>query len=94
MTCGGENNPCPSPLPGGETPEFFKQIDAALIPPKNGVSTEDQIKAVNGDYTQLNPAYESYNSMTKALIQLQFEGGDDPDLRPLPIFPTTWIRIM
>lgn len=92
VACGGEGNPCPSPLPSSEKPEFFKRIDAALIPPKNGVSTEDQIKAANGNYTKLNPAYENYDSMTKALIQL----AEDPDVRPWPFPspPVGWLRIM
>lgn len=59
-----------------------------MIPPKDGISTEDQINAVGGDLSQINPAYNDVDSMTAALEKL---GQDDPKYQMLPI---TWIRVM
>jgi hypothetical protein len=69
--------------------DFFKAVDAVLIPPKDGLSTEDQINAVGGDYKQINPAYTDYDSMTAALKQL---AADNPDA--YGIWPVTWLRVM
>jgi hypothetical protein len=73
---------------GASNSSFFEQVDSILIPPKDGKSTADQIKAVNGDLSKLNPAYNNVDSMTAALTKL---GEDDPKLQMLPI---TWIRVM
>ena len=78
----------PSSATGLSTGSFFDQVDSVLIPPKNGQSTADQIKAVNGNLTQINPAYNDVDSMTAALTKL---AQDDVQYQMLPI---TWIRIM
>jgi hypothetical protein len=78
----------PSSVTGLGPGTFFDQVDAILIPPKDGKSTADQIKAVNGDLAKLNPAYKDVDSMTAALTKL---GQDDQTKAMLPI---TWIRVM
>lgn len=67
---------------------FFDQVDALLIPPKDGKSTADQIKEVNGDVSQLNPAYAGVNNMTLALYKLALSNAT------LAMLPVTWLRIM
>lgn len=67
---------------------FFEQLDSVLIPPKNGQSTADQIRAVNGNVSRINPAYKDTDSMTAALQKL---AQDDVKYQLLPI---TWIRMM
>ena len=67
---------------------FFDQVDSVLIPPKNGQSTADQIKAVDGDLAKINSAYKDVDSMTAALTKL---AQDDTKYSFLPI---TWLRIM
>lgn len=67
---------------------FFDQVNSILIPKKDGISTEDQINAVNGDLAKLNPAYKDEESMTAALLKL---GKDDVEYQ---LLPTTWIRMM
>ena len=67
---------------------FFDQVNSILIPPKDGKSTEDQIKEANGDLATINSAYANVDSMTAALTQL---GQGDPKYQVLPI---TWIRMM
>ncbi|KAL8928653.1 MAG: hypothetical protein Q9172_000868 [Xanthocarpia lactea] len=59
-----------------------------LISEKEGKSTDDQIKDVNGDLANLNDAYKNYDSMTAALTKM---GEDDVKYQVLPL---TWIRIM
>ena len=78
----------PTSVTGLSTGTFFDQVDSVLIPPKNGQSTADQIKAVNGNLTQINPAYNDVDSMTAALTKL---AQDDVQYQMLPI---TWIRVM
>ena len=78
----------PSSVTGLSTGSIFDQVDSVLIPPLNGQSTEDQIKAVNGDLAKINPAYNDVDSMTAALTQL---AQDDVKYQVLPI---TWIRVM
>ena len=63
-------------------------MNSVLIPPKNGQSTADQIKAVDGDLAKINPAYNNMDSMTAALTKL---AQDDVKYQVLPI---TWIRVM
>jgi len=46
------------------------------------------VVAVNGNRSQINPAYNDVDSMTAALTKL---GQDDPKYQVLPI---TWIRVM
>lgn len=67
---------------------FFDQVNSILIPPKDGKSTDDQIKAVDGDLSKINPAYNGVDSMTAALKKL---GQDDPKYQVLPL---TWTRMM
>ncbi|KAK8876993.1 hypothetical protein PGQ11_001939 [Apiospora arundinis] len=69
-------------------PSFFDQVDSKLIPPKDGKSTKDRIKSVNGDLAKLHPAYKDVDSMTKELNKLAEK---DPSAKTLP---TTWIRMM
>ncbi|KAJ3539856.1 hypothetical protein NM208_g5315 [Fusarium decemcellulare] len=57
-------------------------------PPKDGKSTTDRIKEVNGDLAKLNPAYTNVDTMTETLKKL---GEVNERLAMLPI---TWIRIM
>lgn len=78
----------PSSVTGFSQGSFFDQVNSVLIPEKDGKSTEDQIKEVNGDLAQLNDAYKDYDSMTAKLTQM---GNDDVKYQVLPI---TWIRIM
>ena len=78
----------PSSVSGFSTGSFFDQVDSVLIPPLNGQSTEDQIKAVNGNLTKINPAYNDVDSMTAALTKL---AQDDVKYQVLPI---TWTRVM
>ena len=78
----------PSSVTGLSTGSFFDQVNSVLIPPKNGQSTADQIKAVDGDLAKINPAYNDVDSMTAALTKL---AQDDVKYQVLPI---TWIRVM
>jgi hypothetical protein len=78
----------PSSATGLGAGNFFDQANSILIPPKDGKSTEDQIKAVNGNLSMINPAYNSVDSMTAALRKL---GQDNPKYQVLPI---TWARMM
>ncbi|TVY27287.1 Lipase [Lachnellula hyalina] len=78
-----------STITGFGSGSFFDQVDSILIPEKNGVSTADQLTAVNGNASAINPAYDSVDSMTAALTKL---GQDDPD--KYSVLPITWIRIM
>ena len=78
----------PSSVTGLSTGSFFDQVNSVLIPPKNGQSTADQIKAVDGDLAKINPAYNDVDSMTAALTKL---AQDDVKYQILPI---TWIRVM
>lgn len=59
-----------------------------LIPVKDGKSTVDQIKAVNGDVSKINPAYKDSASMNAALTKL---ANDDHTLSWIPV---TWSRVM
>jgi len=78
----------PSSVTGFSSGSFFDQVNSILIPEKGGKSTEDQITAVNGNLSMLNPAYNDYDSMTTALTKL---GQDDVKYQVIPI---TWIRMM
>ena len=78
----------PASATGFANGSFFDQVDSILIPPKNGQSTSDQIRAVNGNLSQINPAYTDTDSMTAALQKL---AQDDVKYQILPI---TWLRIM
>ncbi|KAL8724612.1 MAG: hypothetical protein Q9181_006752 [Wetmoreana brouardii] len=78
----------PTSVTGFGNGSFFDQVNSILIPEKEGKSTEDQIKEVNGDLAKLNDAYKDYDSMTAALTKL---GEDDVKYQMLPI---TWIRVM
>lgn len=73
---------------GFSSGSFFDQVDSILIPEKDGKSTADQIREVNGDLAQLNDAYKDFDSMTAALTKM---GEDDVQYQVLPI---TWIRVM
>lgn len=78
----------PSSVTGFSSGSFFDQVNSILIPEKDGKSTEDQIKEVNGDLAELNDAYKDYDSMTAALTKMS---EDDIKYQVLPI---AWIRIM
>lgn len=78
----------PSSVTGFSDGSFFDQVNSILIPEKDGKSTDDQIKEVNGDLAKLNDAYKDYDSMTAALIKM---GEDDVKYQGLSI---TWIRMM
>lgn len=78
----------PSSVTGLGTGNFFDQVNSILIPPKGGKSTADQITAVNGNLSQINPAYNDVDSMTAALQKL---GQDDVKYQVLPV---TWLRVM
>ncbi|KAI1274942.1 SGNH hydrolase-type esterase domain-containing protein [Xylaria sp. FL0933] len=67
---------------------FFDVVDSILIPPKDGKSTAEQIKAVNGDLSAINSAYNSVYNMTSALNRL---AQGDAKYASLPV---TWNRIM
>lgn len=67
---------------------FFDQVDAILIPPKDGKSTADQIEDVNGDLAKLNPAYKNVDTMTHALQKLAEKD------KTKTVLPITWIRMM
>jgi len=71
----------PSSATGLGAGNFFDQANSILIPPKDGKSTEDQIKAVNGNLSMINPAYNSVDSMTAALRKL---GQDNPQVPSAP----------
>ncbi|RWA05984.1 hypothetical protein EKO27_g9124 [Xylaria grammica] len=73
---------------GSTTGSFFDLVDSILIPPKDGKSTADQIKAAKGDPSALNPAYDSMDSMTESLNELAQK---DPMYAALPV---SWARIM
>jgi hypothetical protein len=73
---------------GDPNSSFFDQVDSILIPPKDGKSTADQIKEVNGNLSMINPAYTDPESMTAALNKL---AADNATYQTLPI---TWIRMM
>jgi hypothetical protein len=74
----------PSSATGLEFGSFFDQVDAILIPPKDGKSTADQIRAANGNLSAFNSAYNDHDSMTAALEQL---GNNYIKYQMLPI---TW----
>ena len=78
----------PSSVTGFGSGSFFDQVNSILIPEKDGKSTDDQIKEVNGDLAKLNDAYKDCDSMTAALTKL---GQDYSQYSPLPI---TWLRVM
>ena len=78
----------PSSVTGLSAGSFFDQVNSVLIPPKNGQSTADQIKAVDGDLAKINPAYNDVDSMTTALTKLAQE---DVKYQVLPI---VLIRVM
>ena len=78
----------PSSVTGFSNGSFFDQVNSILIPEKDGKSTADQIKEVNGDLAKLNDAYKVYDSMTATLTKMS---EDDVKYQALPI---TWIRIM
>lgn len=78
----------PSSATGLSAGSFFDQVNSVLIPPKNGQSTADQIKAVDGDLAKINPAYNDVDSMTTALTKLAQE---DVKYQVLPI---VLIRVM
>ena len=78
----------PSTVTGFGTGSFFDQVNSVLIPEKDGKSTADQIKDVDGDLSKINPAYNDVDSMTAALTKL---AQDDVKYQVLPI---TWIRVM
>ena len=59
-----------------------------MVPEKDGKSTDDQIKEVNGDLAKLNDAYKDCDSITAALTKL---GQDFSQYSPLPI---TWVRVI
>ncbi|TGJ86909.1 hypothetical protein E0Z10_g1911 [Xylaria hypoxylon] len=67
---------------------FFDMVDSILIPPRDGKSTADQIKEVNGNLSVLNSAYDSVDSMAASLSQLAQQ---DAKYRFLPL---TWARTM
>ena len=67
---------------------FFDQVNAILIPEKDGKSTEDQIKAVDGDLAKLHPAYTNEETMLQTLKKL---GKDDVKYQ---VLPDTWARVM
>ncbi|KAI1171545.1 SGNH hydrolase-type esterase domain-containing protein [Nemania sp. FL0916] len=74
---------------GGSGPStFFDMVDSILIPPKDGKSTMDQIKAANGSLSSINPAYGNISSMTAALNKLAQQDAKYANL------PTIWARIM
>lgn len=79
----------PSSVTGFSTGSFFDQVNSILIPPKDGKSTTDQIKGVNGDLSKLNAAYNDYDSMTAALTKM---AKDDPS--KYSVLPITWLRVM
>ncbi|KAK5624965.1 hypothetical protein RRF57_000681 [Xylaria bambusicola] len=76
------------PVKESDRGNFFDVIDSILIPEKDGKSTAEQIKAVNGDLSELSSAYDSINSMTNALIMLAQQ---DTKYKDFPIF---WARMM
>ncbi|KAI1298001.1 SGNH hydrolase-type esterase domain-containing protein [Xylaria venustula] len=73
---------------GSTAGTFFDVVDSILIPSKDGRSTAEQIKEVNGNLSALNPAYNNVSSMTSALNQLALA---DAKYEKLPI---SWARIM
>ncbi|KAI0520844.1 SGNH hydrolase-type esterase domain-containing protein [Xylaria bambusicola] len=77
-------------LPVKETNQsnFFDVVDSILIPEKDGKTTDDQIKAVNGNLSKLNSAYDNISSMKNALINLAQQDARYKD------FPMLWARIM
>ena len=77
----------PSSVTGFGTGSFFDQINSILIPAKDGKSTEDQIKAVDGDLSKINVAYNNVDSMTAALNKLG-------EVEEYSILPITWLRMM
>ena len=78
----------PESVTGMGTGSFFDQVNSILIPEKDGKSTEDQIKEVDGDLAKLHPAYENEETMLKALKEL---GKDNVKYQ---VLPDTWIRVM
>lgn len=76
------------PLNISESGNLFDVVDSILIPEKDGKSTAEQIKAVNGDLYVLNSAYDSTDSMTAALNELAQK---DAKYEALPI---VWGRMM
>lgn len=77
----------PSSVTGLGAGSFFDQVNSILIPEKDGQSTQDQTKTVNGDLSKLNSAYKDVDSMTAARTKL---GEDYVKYHVLPI---TWIRV-
>ncbi|KAL2204871.1 SGNH hydrolase [Sarocladium strictum] len=73
----------------GSGDTYYDQINSILIPEKDGKSTKDQIEEVDHDLAQLNPAYESYDAMTKELNRLAEE-----DPVKYSVLPLTWTRVM
>lgn len=67
---------------------LFDIVDSVLIPPTDGKSTLDQIKAVNGNLSLLNSAYESIDSMTASLNKLAQKDAKYDSL------PVAWARLM
>ncbi|KAL8908304.1 MAG: hypothetical protein Q9171_005512 [Xanthocarpia ochracea] len=72
----------PTSVTGLSDGNFFDQVNSILIPEKEGKSTDDQIKEVNGDLAKLNDAYKNYDSMTAALTKM---GEDDVKYQILPL---------
>jgi hypothetical protein len=73
---------------GSSNESWFDLVDSILIPPKNGKSTADQLSAVDGNASLINPAYNTPETMTAALTQLA------TDNATLTMLPVTWERIM
>lgn len=78
----------PDSVTGMGAGTFFDQVNSILIPDKDGKSTEDQIKEVDGDLAKLNPAYKDEETMLEALKKL---GQDDVKYQ---VLPDTWLRVM
>jgi hypothetical protein len=77
-------------FPSAETSvNIFDAIDSLLIPPKNGLSTEQQIQKVDGDRARISHAYGNYDNMTAALKKL---AENDPVENSY--LPVSWMRIM
>jgi hypothetical protein len=68
---------------------MFEKIDSLLIPPKNGLSTEQQICEFDGDRARINHAYGNFGKMSAALLKL---AEDDPVENSY--LPVSWMRIM
>lgn len=68
---------------------YYDQINSILIPEKDGKSSKERVEEVDHDLAQLNPAYESYDSMTAELYRLA-----DEDREKYSMLPITWTRVM